>query len=123
MVAQKHKTSERRFEIMKYICKNRFTTMPILAKMYGVTVRTIKRDIDELGDIIPIVTQQGRFGGGVGVMEGYSWNKAYMGQEDINLLKEIYQILSIGETIKLDSERLLRLSRKISAYEKPRENC
>lgn len=38
-------TAERRLEIYKYLCLARKATMPQLAKMFGVSVRTIQRDI------------------------------------------------------------------------------
>lgn len=113
-------TSERRFEIMKYLCKNRIATMPMLAHMYHVSVRTIKRDIDELGGMIPIITQQGRFGGGVQIMEGYSWDKSYMNDDEIALLKEVRDIAQQGGNLYLNNEKLLRLDRIIEIYEKPK---
>ena len=41
-------TAERRLEILKYLCKVRKATMPQLAQIFGVSVRTIQRDILEL---------------------------------------------------------------------------
>ena len=41
-------TAERRLEILKYLCKARKTTMGQLAEMFGVSIRTIQRDIYEI---------------------------------------------------------------------------
>ena len=93
--------------------------MPILAEKYNVSVRTIKRDIDELGCIIPIITRQGRFGGGIGIMDDYSWDRCYMSKEDIELLKEIRKIAVKGEKLVFNENRLGRLNKIIEIYETP----
>ena len=41
-------TAERRLEILKYLCKFRKATMPHLAKIFGVSVRTVQRDVLEI---------------------------------------------------------------------------
>ena len=41
-------TAERRLEILKYLCRYRRATMPKLAEKFGVSVRTIQRDILEI---------------------------------------------------------------------------
>ena len=41
-------TAERRLEILKYLCKYRRAKMPQLAEMFGVSIRTIQRDILEI---------------------------------------------------------------------------
>ena len=76
-------TTERIFKIMIYICRVRHSIIPELAEKFGVSIRTIKRDINELGYIIPIETRVGRNTGGVYVMEDYQWNNMYMSTEDI----------------------------------------
>ena len=38
-------TAERRLEILNYLCQKRYATMPELAEKFGVSVRTIHRDI------------------------------------------------------------------------------
>ena len=114
------KTTERIFDMMKYLCRARYTSMPKLAEMYGVSVRTIKRDIDVLGSFIPIETRSGRYEGGVYVMEGYRWDKSYMSAEDIALLAYIKQIGERQERLVLNQDDLVRLSRMISVYSLPR---
>ena len=63
-------TAERRLEIMKLLCKERYMKMIDLAEMFSVSVRTIQRDIEELTFIIPLYAKSGRYDGGVYVKEG-----------------------------------------------------
>ena len=113
------KTTERIIDMMKYLCRVRYASMPKLAEMYGVSVRTIKRDIDELGALIPLQIKAGRYEGGVYVMEGYRWDKAYMSAEDIELLTKIKSIGEKQERLVLNQDALARLTRIISAYSIP----
>ena len=115
-------TAERRLEIMKYLCKARFATMSDLAKKFDVSVRKIKRDIDELGNTIPLEIKTGRYEGGVYVMSGYSWDKAYMSLEDIALLTEIKNIGEKQQPLALNSRQLKRLEEIIRTYSVPRKN-
>ena len=114
-------TSKRIFEMMKYLCQVRHATMTELAVKFGVSVRTIKRDIDELGYLIPIKTKFGRYEGGVYVMEGYKWDKAYMSDEDIELLVRIKEMAAVRQNVVLDEDDLQRLERLIVTYSMPKE--
>ncbi len=105
---------------MQFLCKNRCAKMQALADLYGVTVRTIKRDIDELGDIIPIVTQKGRYEGGVKIMDGYSWDKIYMSKEDICLLNEVCQAAKEKKALDFNAEKLIQLENIIRIYTNPK---
>ena len=114
-------TIERILTIMKYLCQVRHATMPELAEMFGVSVRTIKRDIDELGYLIPLETRSGRHDGGVYVMDDYAWDKAYMSAEDIELLIRIKAIGEKQERLVLDDESLQRLEKIIFTYSMPQK--
>ena len=52
-------TSERRIETIKYLCRKRRGTMAEISKEFGVSVRTVQRDIDYLSGVmmIPIYCQ------------------------------------------------------------------
>jgi len=63
--------NERRMEIIEALCRRRQDTMANLAAEFGVSVRTIKNDIDILSLSYPIETIRGRYGGGVRVADGY----------------------------------------------------
>ena len=113
-------TTERIFAIMKYLCQVRHSTMPELAEKFGVSVRTIKRDIDELGFLIPLETKTGRYDGGVYVIDGYCWDKAYMSKEDIALLEKVKTVMTNNTGTFFDGNDLQRLTRIISTYSAPR---
>lgn len=112
-------TSERRLKMMKYLCQKKFASMPVLAAEFGVSVRTIKRDIDELGDMIPLEIKTGRYTGGVYVMQGYAWDKAYMSEEDVALLKTIRHTAENGGELCLIADALRRLDNLIQTYSAP----
>lgn len=113
------RSAERRFDMMAYLCKVRSATMSELATQFGVSVRTVKRDIDELGCIIPLVTKVGRYTGGVYVMDGYFWDRAYMSHEDIAMLETLRDKAYKQEPIYLDELAIKRLERIIEAYSMP----
>lgn len=106
--------------MMKCLCQVRHATIPELAKQFGVSERTIRRDIEELGYFIPLETRAGRYEGGVYVMEDYVWDKAYMSAEDIELLIRIKTIGEKQERLMLDGTSLQRLGRIITTYSMPR---
>ena len=51
--------NERRAEIMRILVARRATTMPVLARTFGVTTRTIQNDILALTVDYPLETKQG----------------------------------------------------------------
>ena len=52
-------TAERRYEIMKILCRRRYETIRNLASEFGVSMRTVQRDIEALSRTEPIYTQLG----------------------------------------------------------------
>lgn len=83
---------ERRMEIIEVLCQRRHDTMENLAFEFGVSLSTIKNDINELSISYPLITKKGRYGGGVEVMDGYYLNKPYLKPQQQELLER----LSIG---------------------------
>lgn len=71
-------TAERRREIIKILCKRRHETIKNLASEFGVSVRTIQRDIESLSITEPIYTQSGKYTGGVYVVDVYFVERMYM---------------------------------------------
>lgn len=70
--------TERLFEITFVLLEKRSVTAKELAERFGVSVRTIYRDLDILSACgIPIYTEQGRHGG-IYLMEQYSLNKTLL---------------------------------------------
>ena len=89
-------TAERKLEILKYLCKFRKATMPQLAEMFGVSTRTIQRDILDLEVTlhVPLVTRSGKYYGGVYVKGDYSFDRSYMHQDELDLLCKVQRLTS-----------------------------
>ncbi len=88
-------TAERRLEILKYLCKTRQATMPQLAEKFGVSVRTIQRDILEIEMIfhIPLDIRCRKHNSGIYVIGDYSFDRAYMHKDEITLLTKIKELV------------------------------
>ena len=109
-------TAERRLEILKYLCKYRRAKMPQLAEMFGVSVRTIQRDILEIEATfhVPLDIRCGKYDGGVFVVGNYSFDRAYMHRDELELLSKV-QGLVMNQLS--DKENAL-LSQIINTYTK-----
>ena len=109
-------TAERRLEILKYLCKYRRVTMPQLAEMFGVSVRTIQRDIFEIEWTfhVPLDVRCGKYDGGVYVMGDYSFDRAYMHKDELSLLSKVRELVKNQLS---DKENAL-LSQMIKTYTK-----
>lgn len=86
-------TSERRNAIMRILCRRRHETVANIAAEFGVSERTIRRDIEILSLSEPIYTQSGRHGGGVYVTDNYNIGRVYFSDQEaavfIKLVKYI----------------------------------
>lgn len=112
-------TAERRHQIMKTLCRRRYETIRNLAFEFGVSMRTIQRDIEALSRTEPIYTQFGKYGGGVYVVEGYSMDRMYMTDVELDVLKKLYIAADENESLLTDDEKNL-LGLLISQYSKPK---
>lgn len=86
--------SERRDAIIDVLCKRRQDTVANLAHEFGVSVRTIKYDIEELTLAHPIETIRGRYGGGVRIADGYYAGRKYLKPNQEELLIKLSDKLS-----------------------------
>ena len=86
--------NERRQEIMETLCHRRQETMNNLAFEFGVSIRTIRNDIDILSLSYPLETVRVRYGGGVRVMDGFYMNRKYLKPEQRDLLERLGAQLS-----------------------------
>ena len=112
-------TAERRYEIMKILCRRRYETIRNLASEFGVSMRTIQRDIAVLSRTEPIYTQFGKYSGGVYVVEGYSIDRMYMTDSELDVLHKLYIVADENlSMLSGDEKNLLRLL--ISQYSKPK---
>ncbi len=84
--------AERRDEIKSILIAERKMTAAELAIKFGVTVRTIENDIQALSLLYPIYTKPG-VGGGVFMSEDYNPYINSLSRNELQTLKEIYQIV------------------------------
>lgn len=111
-------TTERRQEIMKILCRRQHETMSNLASELGVSIRTIQRDIETLSISEPIYTQTGKYNGGVYILEGYSFERMYMTEQELDVLRKLYIAADEQSFLLTDDEKSL-LRSLISQYSKP----
>ena len=112
-------TAERRYEIMKILCRRRYETIRNLASEFGVSMRTVQRDIEVLSGTEPIYTQFGKYGGGVYVVEGYSMDRMYMKNSELDVLQKLYIAADDNATLLTICEKNI-LGLLISKYSKPK---
>ena len=86
-------TYERRENIRNYLIKKRFSTAQELSYMFGVTQRTIFRDIVFLSSRLPITTKVGG-GGGIFLNQDFETPKQYLSSEEENLLIMLSETLT-----------------------------
>lgn len=89
-------TTDRRQMILEHLLDNRHATRKELAEKFGVSTRTIERDVIVLSCSYPIDTQQGG-GGGIFIAEGYRLGMKYLTEEQFLLLEKLSQNLSCDE--------------------------
>ena len=100
----------RLFEIVYLLLNNERVTAKELAERFGVSTRTIYRDIDTIGLAgIPIYSEKGK-GGGIRLLPDFVLSKAVFSEQEQN---EILSMLhGLSQIQSVDSEQLLR---KLSA--------
>ena len=86
--------SERRRAILEVLCQRRQDTRENLAHEFGVSLRTISNDIDDLSRTYPIITTRGKYGGGIKVLDGYRLDRKYLNPAQQHLLKRLAKTLS-----------------------------
>lgn len=108
-------TAERRLEIYKYLCQVRKASMSQLAVKFGVCLRTIQRDIIEIESVFhaPLKITLGKYGG-VSIMGNHTFDRAYMCDEELTLLKKIKTLVQE----QISEEELNILSQIIKKYSK-----
>ncbi len=111
-------TAERRKEIMRVLCRRRHETISNLAQEFGVSERTILRDIEVLSVTELIYTQCGRYGGGVYVTDDYSMDRMYMTEKELSVLHKLSGYADENAVCKLSIEENKLLKSIISQYTK-----
>ena len=101
----------RRRGILKCLDRRRHETMANLASEFGVSVRTIRRDIQILSLSYPIVTMRGAQGG-VSIMEGCYYDRG-------SYLSESEQATVESLCLVLEGKRLADLRSILRKFSKP----
>lgn len=86
--------NERRMAIIKALCIRRKDTIKNLAAEFGVSERTIRYDIERLSLTFPLITTQGKYSGGVSVIDGYYIGMRYLNSDQQALLERLLETLS-----------------------------
>ena len=79
---------DRRQQILEVLSDRRQESVSNLANEFGVSVRTIKYDLEILSASAPIYTVQGN-GGGVRVMDGWYVGRRYLHDDQEALLRNL----------------------------------
>lgn len=114
-------TAERRTEIMRILCRRRHETISNLAEEFGVSTRTILRDVEVLSVTEPIYTKCGRHGGGIYVTDDYSMSRMYMTEKELSVLHKLAQYADKKAICELSAEENKLLKSIISQYTKPKK--
>lgn len=94
--------------------------MPELAEAFGVSIRTIQRDILEIELMgVPLEVKTGRYDGGVYIVGDYAMDRMYMRADELSLLHKIKSIGTQGGQLALDTEEKAVLDALIRKYTKP----
>ena len=104
---------------MKTLYIRRHDTVKNLAADFGVSERTIRRDIDILSLTEPIYTQSGRYGGGVYVMEGHYAERPYLSDTESELLHKLCSVAQKQDRCFLTEDEMVLLMSITKNYARP----
>lgn len=114
-------TAERRNELIRVLCRRRHDTIKNLSYQFGVSERTILRDIEALSLTEPIYTQCGRYGGGVYIDKEYIPDRMYMNDNELAVLKKLMRQAHDRSVCDLSEREYSLLDSIISQYTKPQK--
>lgn len=102
---------DRLFGITNILIDKRTVTATELSQKFGVSVRTIYRDIEILStNGVPVYTLQGK-GGGISIMDGYSIDKTVLSDDE---QKQVLMALqSIKATVSIDVDDSIHKLRNV----------
>lgn len=86
-------TTERRMSLLEILCRRKKDSLISLARDLGVSVRTIRTDIEVLACTYPIYTVTGPQGG-IYIDKRFKFGMIYMSSEQIDLLMRLNEELS-----------------------------
>jgi len=94
---------ERRNAILNKLCKERHATAADLARMFGVSERTIYSDIEALALDYPVQTVRGRYGGGIELANWFHPYAKMLAPVQEELLRRISPTLAGEDLIVMNS--------------------
>lgn len=94
---------ERRMAIWRSLCCHRSTTVAHLATEYGVSVRTIYYDIQQLSLAYPIETVRGRYTACIRIPDWYSPKPNVYTPAQLKLLTRLKATLTGNDLVIMDS--------------------
>lgn len=111
---------ERRKKIMRIIYRRGHETIANLAAEFGVSTRTMQRDIEALSLYEPIYTKNGRYDGGIYLIDEYIPEKSYLEAKETALLENIVSQNEKTGSCSLSREQIKKLKHIISVYSNPK---
>lgn len=115
--------AERRAQIMKLLYRRKHETVANMAYEFGVSERTILRDVEALSLTEPIYTQAGRYGGGVYIMDGYSPSAFYFKADELELLNKLIADMDNSTYCTLTEKEKQAFKDLVAYYTKPDYNA
>ncbi len=94
---------ERQSAILNLIYREHHTTEAVLAEIFGVSERTVRKDITTLSCILPIKTVRGRYGGGIWLEDWFDPNSNVLSAKQEDFLKKMRSTLAGEELLVLNS--------------------
>ena len=94
--------NERRMAIWHTLCSRRRCTTAYLAAEYGVSIRTIRYDIDHLSLSYPIEVERGRYGC-IKISDGCSLGGPLFTEKQVAFLWRIHARLDGGDARMMES--------------------
>ena len=110
---------QRRRMIIDRLSDSNYEKIDNLSELLGVSKRTIRRDIEALSAHMPIYTKQGRHGGGVYLMKGYTPDRLYMKNYELDLLKKLIDQAKYPQSCSLTEDEIQILMNIILNYTPP----
>lgn len=117
-----YSTTERREEIMRFLYRKGFSTAKALAKEFGVTERTIRRDIEILALTKPIYTRSGRNSGGIFIVDGYRIDRNYFTDKEEDIIKKAADIAKKDKHCLSEEEKSF-LDKTIDHHTRPKREA
>ncbi|ASS64930.1 MULTISPECIES: YafY family protein [unclassified Paenibacillus] len=108
----------RHFEIVYMLLNKKTITAGELAERFGVSTRTIFRDIDVLSAAgIPVYSSKGK-GGGISLLDGYSFHASLLSEREQEDLLAALQSLAAADYPEINTvlHKMARLFKKEGSY-------